>query len=44
MSTLEQRNMIFEVFHRVSRLQNLVESEVSWLYTLYCFSLLDCRE
>ena len=44
MSTMEQRTMIFEVFDRVSRLQNLVESEVSWLYTLYCFSLLDCRE
>ena len=42
MSTMEQRNMIFEVFDRVSRLQNLVVSEVSWLYTLvfYCFSLL----
>jgi len=41
-STLEQRNMIFEVFDRVSRLQNLVVSEVSWLYTVvfYCFSLL----
>ena len=42
MSTMEQRNMIFEVFDRVSRLQNLVVSEVSWLYTVvfYCFSLL----
>ena len=42
LSTLEQRNMIFEVFDRVSRLQNLVVSEVSWLYTVvfYCFSLL----
>ena len=41
-STLEQRNMIFEVFDRVSRLQNLVVSEVSWLYTVvfHCFSLL----
>ena len=41
-STLEQRNMIFEVFDRVSKLQNLVVSEVSWLYTVvfYCFSLL----
>ena len=34
--------MIFEVFDRVSRLQNLVVSEVSWLYTVvfYCFCLL----
>ena len=42
MSTLEQRTMIFEVFDRVSRLQNLVVSEVSWLYTVifYSFSLL----
>ena len=42
MSTMEQRNMIFEVFDRVSRLQSLVVSEVSWLYTVvfYCFSLL----
>ena len=42
MSTMEQRTMIFEVFDRVSRLQNLVVSEVSWLYTVvfYCFSLL----
>ena len=42
MSTLEQRTMIFEVFDRVSKLQNLVVSEVSWLYTVvfYCFSLL----
>ena len=42
LSTLEQRNMIFEVFDRVSRLQNLVVSEVSWLYTVvfYCFCLL----
>ena len=41
-STTEQRNMIFEVFDRVSKLQNLVVNEVSWLYTLifYSFSLL----
>ena len=42
LSTMEQRNMIFEVFDRVSRLQNLVVSEVSWFYTLvfYSFCLL----
>jgi len=42
LSTLEQRNMLFEVFDRVSKLQNLVVSEVSWLYTVvfYCFCLL----
>ena len=42
LSTREQRNMIFEVFDRVSKLQNLVVSEVSWLYTVvfYCSSLL----
>jgi len=42
LSTLEQRNMIFEVFDRVSRLQSLVVSEVSWLYTVifYSFCLL----
>jgi len=33
-STSEQRILIFEVFDRVSRLQNLVVSEVSWLYTV----------
>jgi len=33
-STSEQRLLIFEVFDRVSRLQNLVVSEVSWLYTV----------
>jgi len=33
-STAEQRSMIFEVFDRVSRLQNLVVSEVNWLYTV----------
>ena len=33
-STDEQRNLIFEVFDRVSRLQNLVVSEVNWLYTI----------
>ena len=34
LSTDEQRNLIFEVFDRVSRLQNLVVSEVNWLYTI----------
>ena len=33
-STYEQKNLIFEVFDRVSRLQNLVVSEVNWLYTV----------
>ena len=33
-STDEQRTMIFEIFERVTRLQNLVVSEVSWLYTV----------
>ena len=33
-STDEQRSLIFEVFDRVSRLQNLVISEVNWLYTV----------
>ncbi|QQP35256.1 Putative LOC100176859, partial [Caligus rogercresseyi] len=31
-STDEQRSMIFEIFDRVSQLQNLVLSEVSWIY------------
>ncbi len=34
LSTTEQKNLIFEVFDRVSRLQNLVLSEVNWLYTV----------
>ena len=33
-STVEQKTLIFEVFDRVARLQNLVVSEVSWLYTV----------
>ena len=33
-STDEQKNLIFEVFDRVARLQNLVVSEVNWLYTV----------
>ena len=37
-STNEQKNLIFEVFDRVSRLQNLVVSEVSWLYTVVFYS------
>jgi len=37
-STNEQKNLIFEVFDRVSRLQNLVISEVSWLYTVIFYS------
>ena len=38
MSTFEQKTLIFEVFDRVSRLQNLVVSEVSWLYTVIFYS------
>merc|ERR1719470_563602 len=38
MSTNEQKNLIFEVFDRVTRLQNLVVSEVSWLYTVVFYS------
>jgi len=37
-STDEQRNLIFEVFDRVSKLQNLVVSEVNWLYTIIFYS------
>jgi hypothetical protein len=38
LSTSEQKTLIFEVFDRVSRLQNLVLSEVSWLYTVVFYS------
>ena len=38
-STVEQKTLIFEVFDRVSRLQNLVVSEVSWLYTVSSFKM-----
>ena len=34
LSTNEQKTLIFEVFDRVARLQNLVVSEVNWLYTV----------
>ena len=34
MSTSEQRNLIFEVFDRLSKLQNLVLGEVSGFYSL----------
>ena len=37
-STVEQKTLIFEVFDRVARLQNLVVSEVSWLYTVSLFA------
>lgn len=37
-STVEQKTLIFEVFDRVARLQNLVVSEVSWLYTVIFYS------
>jgi len=38
LSTNEQKNLIFKVFDRVSRLQNMVVSEVSWLYTVVFYS------
>jgi hypothetical protein len=38
LSTFEQKTLIFEVFDRVSRLQNLVVSEVSWLYTVIFYA------
>ena len=38
MSTNEQKHLIFEVFDRVTRLQNIVVSEVSWLYTVVFYS------
>jgi len=38
LSTTEQKHMIFEVFDRVNTLQNLVVSEVSWLYTVVFYS------
>jgi len=38
LSTSEQKHMIFEVFDRVTTLQNLVVSEVSWLYTVVFYS------
>jgi len=37
-STDEQKLMIFEVFDRVSRLQSLVVSEFSWLYTVFFYA------
>ncbi len=36
-STNEQKLLIFEVFDRVSKLQSLVVSEVSWLYTVFFY-------
>lgn len=36
-STDEQRGMIFEIFERVNKLQNMVVSEVSWLYTVFFY-------
>jgi len=38
-STGEQRNMIFEVFDRVTTLQNLVVTEVNWLYTIVFYGI-----
>jgi len=37
-STYEQKNLIFQVFDKVSILQNLVVSEMSWLYTVIFYS------
>lgn len=31
--------LIFEIFDRVSKLQNLVMSEVSWLYTVIFYGM-----
>jgi len=37
-STNEQKHLLFEVFDRVSTLQNLVITEVSWIYTVVFYS------
>ena len=37
-STDEQRTLIFSIFDRVSQLQSLVVSEVSWFYTVIFYS------
>ena len=33
-STDEQKSMIFSIFDRVTKLQSMLLSEVSWLYTI----------
>ena len=37
-STDEQKTMIFSIFDRVTKLQTLLLSEVSWLYTLLFYA------
>ena len=37
-STDEQRTLIFEIFDRVGKLQNLVVGELSWLYTVVFYA------
>lgn len=37
-STDEQKSMIFSIFDRVSKLQSLLLSEVSWLYTVLFYA------
>ena len=37
-STDEQKTMIFSIFDRVSKLQSLLLSEVSWLYTVLFYA------
>ena len=37
-STSEQKTMIFSIFDRVTKLQTLLLSEVSWLYTVLFYS------
>ena len=37
-STDEQRTLIFEIFDRVAKLQNLVVGELSWLYTVVFYA------
>ena len=37
-STDEQRLLIFEIFDRVAKLQNLVMGELSWLYTVVFYA------
>ena len=37
-STNEQKTMIFSIFDRVTKLQTLLLSEVSWLYTVLFYA------
>ena len=37
-STDEQKTMIFSIFDRVTKLQTLLLSEVSWLYTVLFYA------